>query len=70
MNLLLVPSATRDIIYFLPLPGVVVVLGVVVVVVVGEFVVELVGMVVVGYGVPFSQGTSAGQLQTYKFGSN
>ena len=58
------------------LPGVVVVLVVVVVVlgvvlVVGKFVVVLVvGMVVVGYGVLFSQDTSSGQLQTFKLGSN
>ena len=57
------------------LPGVVVVLAAVVVVlgvvlVVGKFVVVLVvGMVVVGYGVLFSQGTSDGQLQMFKFGS-
>ena len=29
-----------------------------------------VGMVVEGYGVLFSQDTSAGQLQTFKLGSN
>ena len=48
------------------LPGVVVVLAAVVAVL--GFVVVI--MVVVGYGVLFSQDTSAGQLQTFKLGSN
>ena len=49
-----------------------VVIGVLVVLVVGESVVVrvvVVGMVVEGYGVLFSQGTSDGQLQMFKLGS-
>ena len=49
------------------IPCVVVVLAAVVVVL---GVVDVVGIVVGGYGVLFSQDTSSGQLQTFKIGSN